>query len=594
LSGNEAVLTVDNPTPFKVYFEGGQGVEKKSRGARVSLAIEDAALTGGFDILYEIPLSDTVRLFCKGDHRTIREKQSAFTVSEPRINENYGTYIKINNTVNNAVSFYTGGEANPAWEQRGDPVAGNHITRTGQREFSGGETPVFRIERDSRHDSYFIRDSGKNIPLALPPVVENNYLYSFEYSSAGAVLADSRPLSRIGESAWVKTIPDARLPMALAAADGRLYLFASTDRGLNRYDFDSAGNGGAPVGSGGGFDITFAARAADGFFIAGYEADGRDYRPLARIHKEDGALISSLALSARPDCRSAYFLTASLRGEASSRGAASSGGEAAWLVAGGGGNLTGYTAYVRLVMEESGALRALWELAGDDFNTNDPAVKCGPVKAAVYDPRGDRWLVSGGTIEFDSLRRPVPGSYIAGISGGGVIEFIDPSFKDMSFNKITVDSDGAWYLAGEEQRGNETLAALVKFSADGGQLWRSFGPPPHSYYQDAVIDGKNKRIVLGGVMRAETGSGEGGLPFVQAVSTAAIAMADGTSLWLEPLLDQALDGVALVTGICPTPDYGFALALSGIANDETGKAVYAKPFMIARVNSQGALFRYQN
>jgi hypothetical protein len=573
VSGNEVILTVDNPTLFTVYFDGGQKVERKTKGASISLTVEDSTLTGGFDILYEIPLSDTVHLFCKGDHKTIREKQVSFTVSEPDISENYGTYIKITNRANNAISFYTGAEANPGWEQKGGPTAGNHMARTDQREFSANETPLFRIELNARHDGYFIRDSGKNIPLALPPNVERNYLYSFEYSGAGVELTDARPLHRIGESSWVKMIPEARGPMPLAAAGGQLYLFASTDRGLSRYDFDSAGNGGNIAGNGNGFDVTFAARSAGGFFTAGYEANGGDYRPMARTWKKDGESGPSLAPSTRLDCRTAYFL------------AAASKDDTTWLVAGGGGDTAGHTAYARLIREESGALTALWELAGSDFNSGNPLVTCGPVKAAVYDSRWDRWLITGGNIEFDSLRRPVTGSYIAVICAGGTIEYIDASFKGVSFNKILTDADGAYYLTGEERREDETLTAIVKLNAEGGQLWRLSGSAPaHSYYQDAVIDDKNNRIVLGGVMRAETGSGGGGVPFVQAVD-----MTDGTSLWLKPLSDPALNGAALVTGICPAPDYGFALTLSGIANDS-----YTKPFVIARINSQGALFRYRN
>jgi hypothetical protein len=591
-----AVLTVDNPTPFTVYFERGQKASGKSRGTKISLAVEDAVLTGGFDILYEIPLSGSVRLFCKGDHRTIRENQNAFTVADPNITENYGTYIKITVAVDNAVSFYSGGEALPSWEQRGDPMTGNYPARTSRREFSRGETPVFRIDADSRYDSYAVRDSGKNIPLALPPKVEQNYLYSFEYTGSGVSLADARPLSRSGESAWVKTIAEARLPMPLVSAGGRLYLFASAERGLNRYDFDSAGNGGAPVSGGEAFNAAFAGRAGtiDGFFTAGYERDGGDYRPAARLLAKDGAPLSSLAPSARPDCRTAYFLTAAPKDggapkEAAPRDAApedggASKGGAAWLAAGGGGNRAGYAAYVRLVEEEGGTLAGRWELAGDDFDTGDPHVRCGPVKAAAYDAGRDRWLVTGANIEFDSLRRPLPGSYIAAISGGGTIEHIDASFKGMSFNKIVMDDEGNYYLAGEERRGDEILAALVKFGADGGRLWRVSGPPSHSYYHDAVLDGGNSRIVLGGVMGAASPAGSGGVPFVQALDAA-----EGTSLWLEPLRDPALAGAALVTGICPAPDYGFALALAGISSDS-----YAEPFMIARINSQGVLFRYGN
>ncbi|MDR0710376.1 MAG: hypothetical protein LBF77_09950 [Spirochaetaceae bacterium] len=442
-----------------------------------------------------------------------------------------------------------------------------------------GETLVYR-ENPRELQSFTVRPGTIGFSAA---VWRPGYIYSFSFDGSGVSLIDARPLHRIGESAWVKTIPDARGTMPLAAADGRLYLFAPTDRGLTRYDFDSAGNAGTPPGNGGpngdAFDITFAARSAAGFFIAGYETDGRSYRPIARIyHKEDGALMSSLAPSARRDCRSAYFLTAAPKDDIPKDGAL-------WLAAGGGGDLAGHTAYVRLVHEEDGALTVLWELAGNDFDTKDPAVKCGPVKAAAYDSGRDRWLVSGETIEFDSLRRPVPGSYIAGISNGGIIAYIDTTFKGMSVNKITVDAAGDWYLAGEERRENETLAVLLKFGADGGRLWQVSGSPPaHSYYEDAALDGENNRIVLGGVMRAANVSGSGGLPFVQAVDTA-----DGTNLWLEPLSDPALDGAVLVTGICRAPDYGFAVALSGIAGGS-----YAKPFMIARINSQGALFRYRN
>jgi hypothetical protein len=431
-----------------------------------------------------------------------------------------------------------------------------------------GETLVYR-ENPRDLQSFTVRPGNAGFGAAA---WRAGHVYSFSFDGSAVSLTDVRPLHRTGEAAWIKTIPGARGTMPLAAADGRLYLFAPTSRGLARHEFDSAGNAGTSSPNGDAFDITFAARSAAGFFVAGYETDGGSYRPVARLHNEDGALMSSLAPSARRDCRSAYFLSAAPKDGA------------LWLAAGGGGDLAGHTAYVRLVGEENGMLAALWELAGDDFNTKNPAVKCGPVKTAAYDSRRDRWLVSGGTVEFDSLRRPVPGSYVAAISGGGVITRIDTAFRGMSFNKITVDAAGDWYLAGEEQRGNETLAALLKFGGSGGGLWRVSGSPPsHSYYQDAALDGENNRIVLGGVMRAGNAGGSGGLPFVQALDTA-----DGTSLWLEPLSDPALGGAALVTGICPAPDYGFALSLSGIAGGS-----YAKPFVIARVNSRGALFRYR-
>ncbi|MDR2049299.1 MAG: hypothetical protein LBP69_07570, partial [Treponema sp.] len=202
-----------------------------------------------------------------------------------------------------------------------------------------GETLVYR-ENPRELQSFTVRPGNIGFDAA---VWQSGYVYSFGFDGSGVCLTDARPLHRIGEAAWVKTIPDARGTMPLVAADGRLYLFAPTEGGLTRYDFDSAGNenGGTPPGNGrpngDAFDITFAARSAAGFFVAGYETDG-DYRPVARIHKEDGALLSSLAPSARRDCRSAYFLTAAPKVPKDVVPKDST----AWLAAGGGGDLAGH------------------------------------------------------------------------------------------------------------------------------------------------------------------------------------------------------------------------------------------------------------
>jgi len=223
-------------------------------------------------------------------------------------------------------------------------------------------------------------------------------------------------------------------------------------------------------------------------------------------------------------------------------------------------------------------LTPVWEIS--------PDTKCGEIKSAIYDNARNCWLITGENLEFDAMRNRIVGSYIAQISDNGTIQKIDNSFKNMLFSKILLDANGACYLAGEEQRRNETYAILVKYTVNDSRSQRIFTQAAsHSYYQDALLDTANNRIVLGGVMKAADGSGHGGVPFVEAVD-----IQTGSLIWREELSNQEIKGTGavLVTAIESAPDYGFALTLSGISGT-TG--YYEKPYMIARVNSQGKYFK---
>ena len=576
--GREFILQVENPTRFNVYFERGQMVGKGS-SAPVSLAVEDATLTGGIDILYEIPLSDTVVLFCKGDHRTIRKNQSSLTVSDPDITENYGTFIALTNKADNAISFYSGGTAEPSWEQKGSPVAGNHLTWTNKREFSRNETAVFSIRRDSGNENFYIRDSRRNIPLRLPPAMTGNFLYSFEYDGSAVAFIDERPLRRAGESSWTKTIADADGLIWPAPGNEKTSFFVPTARGLFRHDYDSAGSGGAPVFFGERVEIVHAGRTGNGFLLAGYAQTGNTFRPIALVQGEDGATRGTLlSPSARRDRYSAYYLTAV-------GNAAQSGDAGTWLLAGGADSglnrPDGYRPYLRLIKRESGGLVPVWEIVGDEFNALALGNQCGPVTAAAYDPTRDRWLVAGNTLEWDLYGNSLGNSWLAFVSANGAIQKIDLSFKGMTINKILVETGtggtgGSWYIAGEERKGNESRACCVKYSNSGAELWRlAIQPPPHSYVQDAVLDEARQRLVLAGTLRARESSGQGGVPFTQGLDPET-----GNLLWHEEF--TALNGTAVVTAIASAPDYGYILTLAGVGDDN-----FTRPFAIARINSRG-------
>ena len=568
LSSDGTVIRVDNPTCYNVYFEGGQRINKNSNGV-ITLYIESGTLSGGFDIWYEIPLSSTVPLYVRGDHRTIRENQTSITINEPLLTRDYGRFITIYNGVDNAITFKTGGTTNQLIEQRGRPLSENYPVPSNKSEFSPGETGVFNITRNSGNEDFYINDNGRDVPLSLPLPLNRNYLYAYTYTSTGVTLTDVRPLHRIGEDAWATTINNAAGPLPLVAADGEIHLFASTDSGVIRNVYGSGGNVLRSVRNGDAFNITYASKAEDGFFIAGYERlQNGTYRPVARIHNMGGSTQNVLGSS---EYFMARFFTAAQKDNT------------AWLLAGDCDRTgDGITAYARMVRIENNQFITLWELGGSDFADNNSGIICGEIKSAVYDRTRDCWFVTGENLEFDIRRNRIVGSYIAMISSDGTIQRIDSSFRNMSFYKILIDDNGICYLAGEEKIGNETSAVIVKYNINDNSFQRIITQAlSHSYYHNALLDTANNRIILCGVLKAADETGRNGIPLIDAVD-----IQTGTLLWREELSNPEITGTGavLVTAIVPAPDYGFALTLSGIGRT-TG--YYERPYMIVRVNSQG-------
>jgi hypothetical protein len=570
-NNNGTTIKIDNPTGYNVYFDGGQKINKKSNGT-VNLLIEEATLTGGFDILYEIPLTATVSLFCKGDHRTIRDKQSSLIINKPQINEIYGTYIVIQNNVNNAISFYTGGTANPSWEQKGNSKLGNNLTWTDKREFSPGETVVFDISRDFSYDNYFIRDSRKNIPLILPKKVEKNNVYTFEYSVKGVELIDSRSLHRIGENSWLKTkeLENATSILPFVTDNKEINLFASTsNEGLKRIVYDSAGNIKSTIKSGNSFNITYVSAVKDGFFIAGYEIKSKSNKPIVHLLGADGVTRFVLPESNSTIYESARFLTVAQK-DANT-----------WLLAGDGTNpvlisedgtkksLVGTTAYARPILYEENKFTVVKEWGAEDF----PQYK--EIKSSAYNQKNDCWLITGKIIASDSY-------YLARLNNNGTIQKIS-EFKEMEIYKILVDTSGNYYLAGQEQKGDGTYAFLVKYDVNNKELWRlSKQPPSNSYYYATLFDIENNRIILAGTLQANDEYGNGGKPFIESVD-----MSIGTLDWREILSSSVFTGTNLVTAISTAPDYGYVLVLSSVRNGNINK-----PYKLARINSRGKYLEY--
>lgn len=146
--------------------------------------------------------------------------------------------------------------------------------------------------------------------MILLKKVEKNYVYTFEYSAQGVELTDSRPLHRIGENSWVKTkeTENATSVLPLVTKNKEINLFASIDKNIIRYAFDSAGNNKSAIKSGDSFNITYVSAVKDDFFIAGYETTGKTNKPHALVLGADGVTRRTLPKSSGYE--SARFLAA--------------------------------------------------------------------------------------------------------------------------------------------------------------------------------------------------------------------------------------------------------------------------------------------
>jgi hypothetical protein len=416
--------------------------------------------------------------------------------------------------------------------------------------------------------------------LSGPVSFQGGAVYRFVFDGASITLTDQRPLVKAGETGWTRVFADAGTAVQLARnSGGGITAFSSGgSAGLERRDFSSGGEPVGPaaraerrepanIGVSGALKTEGGAAILWGWIEDGYSA----FIPVLHERREDSGLAAALEPSGGNGPRSAYFLAAA-EGE---------GGE---LIAAGGADsginaLDAYGAYARAVRHTPSGFAPLWELGSAEFDTA-AGVRCGEIAAALFDRKRGVWAVAGKTIEYDAMKNPVAGSYIAYISRNGKIERVDTSYKGLLFNRIASDGEGAYYLAGEERAAGSSYATAVKLAPDGTEAWRGRNRPgADSFYQDFVFDADSGHLVLAGTLGAADSGGTGGTPFIEGVNAGT-----GELIWRRTLTDAPFRETALVTGIEKAPYYGFVLALSGVED-----GYFAPPFMLARVNARGGL-----
>ncbi|GHU99775.1 hypothetical protein FACS189483_09400 [Spirochaetia bacterium] len=203
----------------------------------VALPVYENELTSGFDIMYEIPLSGSLSLLCRGDNKKLRSDQKEVVIDKPVLTGNFGSYLVVVNRGNNSITLAHGNARLPTLERQG-----NNLVNGGQYEFSPGKSGVYRLQPNSA-DKLEIEDGQRRTAVSLPHT-QDNYLYKVEYSPQGAVLTDARPLTMIGAPVPVEVeFSGDDIPAA-----NREKLVEELDNALRRYQvpFFIAGSESAP------------------------------------------------------------------------------------------------------------------------------------------------------------------------------------------------------------------------------------------------------------------------------------------------------------------------------------------------------------
>jgi hypothetical protein len=548
-------ITIINKIPFDIEILDEKRLVPHGGEKKITLPRYTGELNDGYGITYHINLAGKVLIkIRRNENIIIKPDNNTFVIDDYQF-DTKESYLILKNESKQTISVKNGSEyINPiiqaaASEKKfGTP----YLEAGGENVYSLGIMPVSLVVE---------ADQYKTTPLSMARF-SPSFLYAFTFDGSTVSLTDSRPLVKIGEAGWTKIIDSCDPLQIVAGADGVTAL---------------------PSGK---FTVTRAMRTAGGaVFISGYQyISDSENAPVLQLQDDNGALVHSLAASTNADRRQAYFSDAAKDDDKT------------YLAAGGAdsglNSADAYIAYVRAIRDDTSRLMPRWELGPVEFNQfcaqNNISEKCGAANSVTYNLKRKCWLLIGNTIEYDALKNPVKGSYlaeIADVDGSGVIQKIDTSFKDISFYKIVSGENGASYLAGEEEKADGVYAIVIKYDAAGKEIWRQKNQPRNnSFYNDAALDTENGQLVLAGTMNAKTESGAGGTPFIEGVS-----IDNGALLWREELNTKPFSGTSLVTGIGNAPDYGFVLSLCGIAND-----YYSTPFMLARVNVRGKIINTHN
>jgi hypothetical protein len=557
-------VTVSNPTFFDVYFEGDQKVERGAVHKKIFLIMSESGLTGGFDVIYDVPLSASMSLFCVGDNQKIRKEEPSVTIRNPgftvgKTTRNYGTWLKIVNNSKGVISVQSGGRPVSSWEQKGSHLKGNSPSQTNRGEFYPNEEILFFLEENGNYNNYSIRDGQANAPFRLSRF-EKNYLYTVEYGGDKTVsLTDARPLTHIGEPTWSRRTPGAAYPPVFAEYGDRSVKVVASANSVSAITLNAAGEETASRSNqenNAGAVITALRRAEDAYITAGHTA-GALSRSVVEKRSLDDTLIWTIPFRQKKGVMYARLYALAQRNETT------------YLAAGmAGSNGIDDGAYFAEVSDKGTKGEILWELSPEASKSRSWKT----VRSISYNEKNDVYIAvgdCGGDNTFAGF-----------IDTTGVIKSAGFVITNFLVAQALSDANGDFYVMGQEFRSGKSFAVVRKYTINGTMLWQQKTQlKENALYQCATFD--EDAIVLGGVMDAADEYGGKGAPFLHSVDCKT-----GGEQWLSPIKIQ---GAAIVASLQKAIDYGFIAAFASV--DSRGN--WTDP-QIVRLNARGKLINHKS
>lgn len=558
----EFVFTVPvyNATLFDIEVLDDSRVIPALSRQDITLPKQLNELTEGYSVRYRIKLSEDVIRSVSGDRVVIKPDQKEVIIASPVFQET-DSFIVIHNNSRQVIRLKRTGSSTYR-----NNLASDGLSPGREPELAPGNRNVY-LGVTGKNSFVIETDQEKIFDI---PVDEysSGTIYRIVFDGLSAVLTDVRPLRRIGEKGWVKSLDQAiDMPRLAADSAGNINALSAAEGGIGYSAFAAAdGTETGKTGAAGENSFVYALiPCRDGDFIAaGSSGSGGSYVPLLWKKTNEGME----RIPSPASYQNAELFTLARK-------------DSDTLLAAGSAQKEGirgdYTAYLLALRDEGIRMTPLWELGPEDLDE-----KYGEVLSAMYDSKNGIWRVTGKILEYDNLGGLITGAYLMEIDNGGAV-LKTASFRGFSFYKITGGNDGSYYLIGEEEKGDESGAAVIKYDESGELLWRQKTPlPAFSYYNDALLSEDGRQLVLAGTMRANDAAGAGGVPFIRSIETLS-----GDEAWRSELTDRDFQGASLANAIVKAPEYGYAAALCGVS----GSGNSEKPYLIIRVNERGLLLK---
>jgi hypothetical protein len=211
-AGSVFTVTVKNNTWLDMaIIDDSRFIPHKSEKT-ISLPVYFNELTEGYGIQYHLALSDEVLLRVDGNPRVIKPDQKTALIEQPDFVYTEKGFIILDNDSSQTIRLKKAGQYQnniaQGWPvftygsnlQLGPRKQNSYDIETGHNDLS--------VETDQYQEHRFPRTE-----------FEAGWVYRFSFDGAQVRLTDERPLRRVGEPTWSRTISNGNFPLAMAGGE---------------------------------------------------------------------------------------------------------------------------------------------------------------------------------------------------------------------------------------------------------------------------------------------------------------------------------------------------------------------------------------